>query len=555
MRPSWTLLTPLLVLLTIPALRECRAEGVTFESLSAEGAGAKALKEGIKLAGEFFKWEGEVDAGKSNAGPKKAAAMKAFRDWLDATKDSAGQDLRKFPGVVIEVLDRGRASSLSTPAKGRIEYSSVKTAGVARGNFEYSTLVPKNYNQKTDTRTPVVIALHGRVIDIKHPAFRGSTKTFPERSRQVIHDYYYNNVLGEEYLVVAPTGTPNGFNYKVSQTDERQYEERQALFLALGHALSAYRSDWHRVWLDLQGSALRLACEQGLIFTGVVLRDREDDRKPFLPPEEAFMIENLNGLPLVYIADEKTWAEVGSVVSDWLTQAYQKAGKLENLLVFKVPRDATGALQADPQKVSEFMGKHKSPFARTEFRWRFFNADMAAPPPHELTRASYHFDTNDEARKQPLSAKAGSVHMRVLREAYTDAEGKESPQNVIHLEITEAESFRLRLSDGLVDLDLPVTVVVNGKVVHDKVKIERNWELFEQRVLPRRFFMLPLVAELDCDFEHKPQFSPPPPPPPAEGSGENPQPPPAGAEAGDKPPPGGDGTKDGSIGEPARDHP
>ncbi len=555
MRRVWTTLAPLLVLLPLPGSLECRAEGVTFESLSAEGAGSKSLREGIKLAGEFFKWEAEAEARKPNAAAKKVAAMKSFRDWLDGTKDSAGQDLRKFPGVVIEVLDRGRASSLATPTKGKLVYSSVETPGVSRGRFEYTTLVPKNYNQKNDTRTPIVIALHGRVIDVRHPAFRGNTKIFTERSRQVVHDYYLGNVLGDEYLVVAPTGTPNGFNYKVSQADERQYEERQALFLALGHALSAYRSDWHRVWLDLQGSALRLACEQGLIFTGIVLRDREDDRKPFLPPEEAFMLENLNGMPLIYVADEKTWGELGSVVSDWLTKVYTKAGKLENLLVFKVPRDATGALQADPQKVAEFMAKHKSPVARTDIQWRFFNPDMAAPPPHELIRAMYNYDVSDAARKQPLEAKAGGLHLRVMRETFTDAEGKAMPQNVIHLDISEAEAIRLRLSDGFVDLDLPVTVVVNGKVVQDKVKIERNWELFEQLVLPRRFFMLPFVAELEFEFGYKPRFSPPPPPaPPAEGGGEKPPEPPGG-EAGDKPPPPGEADRGGAVREPDRDHP
>ena len=67
----------------------------------------------------------------------------------------------------------------------------------------------------------------------------------------------------------------------------------------------------------------------------------------------------------------------------------------------------------------------------------------------------------------------------------------------------------IALYDGLVNLDHPVTVKVNGEVLVDKRSVARDWDIFINNVLPRRFFMLPVVAMIDCSFERKAQFEEP----------------------------------------------
>ena len=58
----------------------------------------------------------------------------------------------------------------------------------------------------------------------------------------------------------------------------------------------------------------------------------------------------------------------------------------------------------------------------------------------------------------------------------------------------------------MVNLSFPVTVIINGQTIHDKVKVKRDWDLFISDILPRRFFMLPIVGLLECEFKLKPQF-------------------------------------------------
>ena len=65
------------------------------------------------------------------------------------------------------------------------------------------------------------------------------------------------------------------------------------------------------------------------------------------------------------------------------------------------------------------------------------------------------------------------------------------------------EALTLLLDDEIVDLDRPVTITINGKVVHDAIRIRRDWRFFFKNVMPRRFFMLPIVAQVHCTFDLK----------------------------------------------------
>ena len=200
---------------------------------------------------------------------------------------------------------------------------------------------------------------------------------------------------------------------------------------------------------------------------------------------------------LLYITDNKTWAKVGQPLSDALTAAYKKAGKPENLVIIKDDRDANGALKGDPQVIAKFIAKHRLPKARPSFTWRYFSSNMNSPLPIQIGTANYTYDPDAE-----LSAKAGSVKFSVK----LDKGGESEFVNVVNIEITEAENLTLYLHDGFVNLSFPVTVIINGQTIHDKVKVKRDWDLFISDILPRRFFMLPIVGLLECEFKHKPQF-------------------------------------------------
>jgi hypothetical protein len=484
----------------------------TFEEEYQDTAKKKELDKGLKALDKYFKAEADIAKGgrkQASAQVAQEAAQTEFLEWLAATKDTLGSDKRAEPDYVIDMIDAARVKYLETKLKrGSIEYVKVDdAAGMKR--HEYALLVPKAYDPKK--RMPVVITLHGRVINPRHPAFRNAP--FDERSREAIWNNWFKTPGAEEALVVAPTTSPDGFLF-----GDNHYEDLQTTYRTLGEVLTHYRGDWERVFIEVHGRALRVACETSLLFAGFIVRDRVDDRRgPPLPPEEFCLLENLNGVPLLYVADAANWEVAGKPMSEALTAAYQAAGKAENLVVIQAQRDVDGALRGGEDQIAEFVKKHARPKVRETFRWRFFEEWQGHPyPPLSLTLMNFNFDVSPEAKNAPLADKCGRIVFEAKRETVTDAEGNQKPVNRIDLKVTEAEGLQLFLYEPLVNLDLPITVTINGKPAKMEdgseftgKHLERDWEMFFDDVLPRRFFMTPVLSRVGLSFEHVPEFNPP----------------------------------------------
>jgi hypothetical protein len=515
--------------LLVLALAGVALPAPTLDELSQDPPKKKEIEKGRKILDKYFKAEAEQLKGGRNqaaqAGAQRAAQAE-FLAWLAATPATLGTDLGAQPDSVIQMLDEQRIPYLEGGfKKGSLEYVKVEGAkGMER--HEYAILVPKAYDPKK--KIPVVLSLHGRTINPRHPAFRSAP--FNERSRETIWNNWLKTQAAEEAIVLAPTTNPDGFLFA-----ENHGADLQALYRTLGEALTLYRGDWDRVFLEVHGRALRVACEQSLMFAGFIVRDRVDDRRaPFIPPEEFFLLENLNGVPLLYVADAANWNDVGQPMANALTAAYAKAGKPDNLVVVQAQRDVDGALRGGEDKILDFVRKHQRPRARETFAWRFFQQTQGAPFPLVLTLMNFNYDANEEARKAPLAAKAGRVVFEVRRETVKDAEGKELTVNRIDLKVTEAEEMNILLYEPLVSFDLPITVTVNGKpTAVTAKKLERDWEMFFSEILPRRFLMMPVLGMVRVPFEHQPEFVPATPPgkPAEEGAAKPDEGSPAGGDA------------------------
>ncbi len=506
--------------------------GPTLEELDKEPGKKKELDKGRKWLKEYFKIELEQRKVGAKAGlaNDKAEAQEEFLKWLSTTPAGLGFDMRAAPDLVIQMIDKERIAFLDAKfKKGVIDYVKVDDAkGMKR--HEYAILVPSTYDPKT-RKVPVVVSLHGRVINDRHPAFRGAS--FAERSRESVFNNWFKTPAADHVLVLAPTTEPNGFLF-----EEHHFDDVQALYRTLGEALTNYRGDWDRVFLEVHGKAIRVACEQSLVFAGIIVRDRPEDRKgPFLAPEHFFLLENLNGVPLCYVADVANWDAVGQPMSVALTGAYAKAGMPNNLVIIKAQRDVDGALRGGEDKIKEFVTRHERPKARESFTWRFFNADQVQPVPLLGMDANFNFDVDKAAKKAPLAEKAGRLVFQVRRETVNGQE-----VNRIDLEVTEAEGLKLALYEPLLNLDLPVTITVNGLPAVppiDARKLERDWAFFFDNVLPLRFFMLPMLCTVDVSFAHKPQFVSPEAKPAEEGKAADPNKV-EGTPAGGSAPAGGD---------------
>jgi len=464
---------------------------------------ADPMQEGLDFLDQYFKADAELrEPGQSARGAwaaKRAEARDGFLAWLEKTGETLGTDLRKKTDAVLDLIDTARAKYLRTDfKKGELDYITIRDPkGMER--HEYTVLLPEAYDPK-GPRWPLIVCLHGRVINPRHPALQ---EHFNRRSRQVVWNNWLRSSVASNAIIVAPTTRPNGFTFD----GDDAFRDLQTLYRTLGLVLVDYRIDWNRVFLEVEGAAMRAACEQTFMFAGFIVRDRVDDRRrPFIDPSEFFMFENLNGVPLCYIADKAHWARVGQPLATALEEAYKKTPVPGNLLVLQGGRDVNDALGADDKQILEFLGKHKRVRVRRSFHWRFFRQLMVNPMPFEL-EANLLFDANQAARDAPLEKKAGSMHVEVSQKKVKDKGGTEHLVNLVVVNVTEASGFTLRLADGWIDFDLPVTVQVNGRIVIDRQVVERDWRAFWENIVPNRFFMAPYLGSVEAKFPLVPEFA------------------------------------------------
>ena len=446
---------------------------------------------------------GERNATKSIS--KRVDALDEIMKWIENSEKLVGVDLQSKHETILRLILSARDKEYDSKARGgRIQYVKDDDArGVDR--FEYAIWIPKGYKAKwgkdgkNGPARPAIISLHGRAIDQRHPAFRGNSPN--ERGRKAIYNNWLKHPAADSAIVLAPTGDPKGFR----STEDTNGDDIKQIFHALRTVLMNYRVDYNRVFLDVEGSAIRAACQYPALFAGVIVRDYiEDRRAPALPPEEWFILQNLNGLPLVYIADEKNWDKVGKPFSEALTAAYEKANAKSSLLIIKAKRDNNEQLRAEDQKVAEFIAKHVRRGKLQEFKWRFPNSFLAHPLPVDLGRVNYSYDEGVALEKA-----AGSLHYKYSLVTEKDKDGKDVAYNLIEIKVTEVESLSVHFYDGVVDLGLPVTIKVNGNILKDKITIERNWRAVFDIYAPTNMLMLPYMASVTLEFEAVPQYTAP----------------------------------------------
>ncbi|MGH7162660.1 MAG: hypothetical protein ACREID_04185, partial [Planctomycetota bacterium] len=327
----------------------------TFQKLWNDPAKNKEVRYGLSLAREYYKVAKEMEKAGPRLVERRDAALRAFLDWLARSRETLGVDLRARPGAFLEFFDRGRVDFLPTPKKGQLDY--VDADERAGRDFGYCALVPKGYQQQNDGRYPLVLTLHGRVINPKHPAFGGNMDRFRERGRAPVFDYWLKSPLANGVLVLAPTGRPTGFEFDV---DKEWHKDVQTLYQTLGQAMENYRVDWNRVFVELHGSAMRFACEHPFPFAGFIVRDGA------IPEREWVMLENLNGVPLCYVADPRKWERFGKPFTEAISKRYAALGVPDNLVVLQGAEDANGALKGagEEQTLAAFVAAHRRPAAR-----------------------------------------------------------------------------------------------------------------------------------------------------------------------------------------------
>ncbi|MEE8104042.1 MAG: hypothetical protein V3T86_00750 [Planctomycetota bacterium] len=444
----------------------------------------RAIAKALKGLSKYFN---------SKTGPsKRELSLQQFTQWMEESEQVLGVGVLKNPSLMVELFDQGRAMAKNHwPKIGR----GLQYFGETSDNFRgFAYHVPKDYKafdkKAPSKRWPVIVSMHGRAVNRKHPALR---KNFQERGRLAIHDYWLKSPLLQKAIITAPTGLPTGFDF-----DAKFRADRKAYQLTVKRAITNFRGDWNRVWVETHTGGLRLACSDHGFASGFIVRGG------ILPKEQFFALSNVTSTPMVYVK-APDYAATAAVV-EALTAAYAKADASGYLLVLEGKRAKDGALQTsaeDAQKMADFILAAPPTGARKEFNWRFFTDAMKVPAPIVDMGANFFYN-----KDQPLEKTAGRVNWKIKREMVDVAgKGQKIPVSRIEIEATECEFLTFMIREDQIPLADPVTVVVNGKVVIENKLIKRDLNWFLENVLAGRFIMMPYTAMLTIEFPLKSEFT------------------------------------------------
>jgi len=302
---------------------------------------------------------------------------------------------------------------------------------------EYCCFVPKLYTASRPK--PLVLCLHP-------PGPGGMTH------EDYLSRFYPEGKLRRQAILVAPA-LP-----EIASPGNR-WSDRPMLYASMGlvgtQILPEYNVDWRRWFLDGYGPSgvevWKLAAQYADNFAGVIVRGAappggirfEDFRNT------AFLLIGVPGMPL----DPR--------VAKRVAKRMEKAG---------VQEVRTAAVPFTP-----FPGQEEQAFRSVEGEVIRFLRNVRDPYPARLDWSVKENNT----RRCCYVKSMGEVEVEAIR----DEEQRkippsfqvevDRPNNKLVLECHRIVAFRVQLNDALLDLDRPVTIVVNGKEVVSK-KLDRS---------------------------------------------------------------------------------
>lgn len=406
----------------------------------------KALE---KLAKTFGEWLGLKETSNLKELKKLKKVEEDLGEQLEEMK-KAGHDWLRNPSVLRQILVNEKRAKWGRNASGKKKFAIGKDEEV-----EFAVRSQKGY--RPSTPTPVVLCLH------------------PLQSRFGGNDYIRSMFTDKELLnrltLVAPEA-PKPKKAKKGEPEPAPFDwaKREYLVYSLGtlgfvrlEAGLALNTDHNRLYLDGYGtggtSAWKIASGFASLFAGVVIRGA-------MPPEGT-RFEDFKHTPfLLYgLADQ----EMDTKKVDEVAAKMKAAGvdvtvvKIED---FKPLREKV-AFKDTPKEVIAFFEKTRNPYPTT--------IDWSIKETH--TRTAFYVKSLNEIEDETLPEKkrgqAPNFQVSVDRS-----------KNRITITSHRIEKFRIYLNDAIVDLDKPVTVEVNKKVVYNgKLEASRdslidNWEVF-----------------------------------------------------------------------------
>lgn len=310
--------------------------------------------------------------------------------------------------------------------------------------------LPATYSRESERLWPAVVGLRAptgqRGADLEAAATAAANSLYAD--------------LMEDHVVLVPLGLEAGEGRKAETAETEgswaSPEQRYAFYTAFRVLLEQVRLARSRVVLDGWGAAgldaLRLATVSPSFFAGVVDRSGPE-------ADDSVILGNLGQVPLLYVKG----AEVASDPA-WLT-----ASGVEGLQVEVLEDEGAATAPSDEvrTRVAEWIRQRQADLVPSEVR--MYTPDLASSAWLTAT------EINRRPTAVPSDADFPRFHGRIDKAA-----------NAIDIETVNVLELRVFLADGLLDLDRPVTIRVNGKE-----RVKRTFSRNLRELLENRFFNNP----------------------------------------------------------------
>jgi hypothetical protein len=397
----------------------------------------------------------------TNEEKKKDAAQASFFDAVTKAQSAYEGDILRFTDSWRAIFRKGRLGQIEKSPSGSGFLKEGSVSRLLRGRefaFEYAINVPKGYTSAE--KWPLILALH----DDASSGNKVSGEKYLKEvwlSRDLPRDL--QKEIQQTYILLAPTIGEKTAGKSSDQQRITWFDDvhRRGIAMCLIEVLSKYNVDMDRIYVEGTGiggtTAIELKKMWPSWFAAAVSRNGLPATSAEVNRDPAFVnLAGQGGIMFVTRQGELFASDEGKVRRAALDSVVEKE---------KVDIRIKGDYEAiPPDKMRSALGSQKSDPVHdaTPDIVEFLKSMKRNRTPSELTYVTYDNRSFSECAWVRLEVATASPKDGTFAEIRAKVN---SETNTIEVKSNNVESFRIVLSDDLLNLDKPVAVVVNGKEV------------------------------------------------------------------------------------------
>jgi hypothetical protein len=416
--------------------------GVLVLLRSGPAQGTKVPDSDVKKLGEAFATMVSPADGKDEIKKRDLARKEFFQEFERIDKSLKPASLLALREVWAEVFYAKRDLVKAPSGLGRVEEKVIKSIHAGKpAEFRYGLILPNGFDPKK--RYPLLIALHDK----------GASRDRDATGSRYLEDVWMKLPKEErdQYIIMAPTMGP-GAAGKEHRSEWGDIIHIKSLAFPMKDVLTTYPIDNDRIYLDGAGEggefALHFALSKPQFFAAVAVRSA----LPRFPQ----VVPNGGNLPVAIHLRANSPAQPRSAEQAQLLANLEHQVKTLGLPI-QIKEHAAGAKAGKGNFAVDVI-----PEATPEIA-AFFSGKKRNLAPKKLTFVT---DSQSFAECYWIQLKTFETNQNYAAKLTGVVD---TAKNEIAITTENIESFRIYLNDGLVNMDGPIKISVNGQPHTDRV--------------------------------------------------------------------------------------